>query len=146
MQVIQRSEADNGELKYWDLTKDSIKEREEFVNKYIKPYYKGFKMLKGGNQNALWEHNGASVTAANGITNNGTIISISTLNGVLYILFDVNGYKKPNKMGRDIFYFNTITGKLMPAGWQNGLTREMALSGYYAEDGLKYSCKKIKNK
>ena len=141
-QVIQRAEADYGDFKSWK--KDgSLEGCREFVNTYIKPYYKGYKMLADGNRVELWDKNSVSGNGINGILSNGTIISIAVGDDNLYVLIDVNGFKKPNKMGRDIFYFNTVTGKLMPSGWQSNLTREMALNGYTI-NGYRYSCKKSK--
>lgn len=33
-----------------------------------------------------------------------------------YIMFDINGYKKPNKMGDDLFYFIVLQDKIIPEG------------------------------
>lgn len=145
-QVIRRAEVDYGELQYWP-TNNALCDTEayrSFVRTYILPYYKGFKLLKNGLENELWNNNGVSPCGINGITNNGTIISTSVHSGIIFILVDINGYKKPNYMGQDIFYFNTATGKLMPSGWEKNLTREQTLSGYISEDGLRFSCKKSK--
>lgn len=146
-QAIKRAEVDYGELKNWDINPNSKTTYEinlAFGNKYLEPYFKNLKALKEGNNNDLWDNNGVSTTGANFITNNGTIISLSVHSNKIYALIDINGYKKPNKLGNDIFYFNTLTGKFMPSGWKKNLTREEILQGYTADDGKTFSCKKSK--
>ncbi len=143
-QVIMLAELDHGQLEDWPLAQSStIENSREFVNTYIAPYYKGLQIISEG-MDDNWG-TGVSNNGVNCVTSNGTILSISQVNKSIFILADINGYKKPNLMGRDIFYFNTATGKLMPSGWQDGLTREMIFKGYTSESGLTFSCKKVKN-
>ncbi len=147
IQTIKRAEVDYGEFKNWDINSDANTTYEinlAFGNKYLQPYFKNLRPIKEGMKNVLWDNNGISTSGANFITNNGTIISISVHSSIIFALIDINGYKKPNKMGNDIFYFNTLTGKFMPSGWKTDLTREEILQGYTGENGLKFSCKKSK--
>ncbi len=145
-QAIKRAEVDYGELKYWDINPQSSSTFEiniDFCNKYLKPYFTSLKLISKGSEDSQWM-TGVSVTGVNFVTNNGTIISITTVSNSIYALIDINGYKKPNKMGNDIFYFNTRTGKFMPSGWKKDLTREEIFQGYTGENGLTFSCKKSK--
>ncbi len=145
-QVIKLAELDYGPLEYWPLAQSGALENTRvFVNTYILPYYQSLRIVSEG-YDSNWEGiKGVSATGINTVTSNGTILSIGQLGKSIYVLVDINGYKKPNIMGRDVFYFNTVTGKLMPSGWQDDLTRDMIFNGYTAESGRTYSCKKIKN-
>lgn len=141
-QAIRLSEAENGEMKEWYITNSpTIEWEREFFGKYIKPYYTNLKECSTGNDESC----GIPVSGSgiNYITNNGTGISMVAYGSSMSILVDINGSQKPNIMGQDVFYFQTDTGKLMPSGWINGLTREMALTGYNT-GGYRYSCKNVK--
>lgn len=138
-QALKLAEVDYGDMEYWDYPDGlDVEENKAFVNRYITPYYKGVTMLQDG---VISSWSGISRTGINFISSNGTVFSgkPSSRNG-FYVLIDVNGFKKPNKMGTDIFYFATSTGKLMPDGWEDGLTREMILNGY-SHNGQTYTCK-----
>ncbi len=141
-QAIKLAELDYGLLEDWPLYPSTLDSNREFVNTYISPYYKGLHIISEG-IDSTWKH-GINGTCINAITSNGTIISSIYTVRTIYVLVDINGYKKPNVYGRDIFYFHTDRGKLVPSGWQDGLTREMILNGYRL-NGLTYSCKKKKN-
>ena len=128
-QALSNAEAEYGDMQNWDYPQSGeYEENEKFVKKYIIPYYKGVTMMKEG-VDPTWG-TGVSLAGTNFKSSNGTIFSIRILtNKVIYILIDVNGLKKPNQMGTDMFYFDTDTGALMPSGWKAGLTREMLLNG-----------------
>ncbi|AOR38276.1 hypothetical protein BHV42_03280 [Candidatus Melainabacteria bacterium MEL.A1] len=138
-QALKLAEVDYGDMEYWDYPDGfDIEENKAFVNRYITPYYKGVTMLQDG---MISDWTGISDTGINFISSNGTIFSGKpNSTNAFYVLIDVNGFKKPNKMGTDIFYFATSTGKLMPDGWEDGLTREMILNGY-SHNGQTYTCK-----
>lgn len=138
-QALKLAEVDYGDMEYWDYPDGAdIEENKAFVNRYITPYYKGVTMLQDG---MISDWTGISDTGINFISSNGTIFSGKpNSTNAFYVLIDVNGFKKPNKMGTDIFYFATSTGKLMPDGWEDGLTREMILNGY-SHNGQTYTCK-----
>mgnify|MGYP004452826413 FL=1 len=139
-QALKLAEVDYGAMEYWDYPDGTdIEENKAFVNRYITPYYKGVTMLQDGSVPG-WTT--ISTTGINFISSNGTIFSGKPNNSkAFFVLVDVNGFKKPNKMGTDIFYFATSTGKLMPDGWEDGLTREMILNGYSHNGGHTYTCK-----
>ena len=143
-QALKLAEVDYGDMEYWDYPDGTdVEENKAFVNRYITPYYKGVTMLQDG---MISGWSGISVTGINFISSNGTIFSGKpNSTNAFYVLIDVNGFKKPNKMGTDIFYFATSTGKLMPDGWEDGLTREMILNGYSHNGGSTYTCKTAKS-
>ena len=138
-QALKLAEVDYGDMEYWDYPDGfDIEENKAFVNRYITPYYKGVTMLQDGSVPG-WTT--ISPTGINFISSNGTIFSGKPNNSkAFFVLVDINGFKRPNKMGTDIFYFATSTGKLMPDGWEDGLTREMILNGY-SYNGQTYTCK-----
>lgn len=142
-QALKLAEVDYGDMEYWDYPDGAdVEENKAFVNRYITPYYKGVTMLQDG---MISDWTGISDTGINFISSNGTIFSGKpNSTNAFYVLIDVNGFKKPNKMGTDIFYFATSTGKLMPDGWEDGLTREMILNGY-SHNGHTYTCKTAKS-
>lgn len=145
-QALKLAELDYGPLEDWSLVQSgTLESNRTFVNTYISPYYKGLQIVSEGYDSNWGDNKGVGNSGINTITSNGSILSFAQTQKNIYILVDINGYKKPNIFGRDIFYFNTVTGKLMPSGWQDGLTRDMILSGYTSENGLTFSCKKIKN-
>ena len=138
-QALKLAEVDYGDMEYWDYPDGyDVEENKAFVNRYITPYYKGVTMLQDGSVPG-WTT--ISTTGINFISSNGTIFSGKPNNSkAFFVLVDINGFKRPNKMGTDIFYFATSTGKLMPDGWEDGLTREMILNGY-SHNGQTYTCK-----
>lgn len=138
-QALKLAEVDYGDMEYWDYPDGyDVEENKAFVNRYITPYYKGVTMLQDGSVPG-WTT--ISPTGINFISSNGTIFSGKPNNSkAFFVLVDINGFKRPNKMGTDIFYFATSTGKLMPDGWEDGLTREMILNGY-SHNGQTYTCK-----
>ena len=128
-QALTNAEAEYGDMQNWDYPQSKeYEDNEKFVKKYIIPYYKGVTMMRKG-FDPTWG-TGVSGVGANFKSSNGTIFSIRAVTDKkFYVLIDVNGLKKPNQMGTDMFYFNTYTGALMPSGWRAGLTREILLNG-----------------
>jgi len=129
-QTIIRAVADYGETKTWDLAdddpdvelpEDDLSKSETltvFLNKYMVPYlslmkkptnsttghwdnkyYNIDKTETNYNPNAvrMYLNDGASVTM-DLILNNATT-------KLIYVFIDINGDKKPNRLGRDIFLF-----------------------------------------
>lgn len=150
-QVLKMAVVQYGDIKFWDLASESsIDSNREFTDKYIKPFYKGFNYIEDGKGNANIWSGGISERGINGAISNGTIISINVSAQSPYFLIDVNGYKKPNRIGNDIFIFNIDLNKekLVPIGWKDNLTRDMIFNGYSTEFGangtMTFSCKKEK--
>lgn len=145
MQAIQRSEADNGDFKEWNLvqSQNSLENTKLVFDEYLKPYFSGLNYCSTGFSDSRC---GVPVSGAgyNYAFNNGVGLSIVIENtGIMYIVIDTNGGKGPNRMGSDVFYFNSATGSLKPSGWYDGITRESALNGYQIS-GYYYGCKKDK--
>ncbi len=139
-QALTNAEVEYGDMQNWDYPQSQLyKDNENFVKKYITPYYKGVTMMREG-IDPTWG-TGVSGVGANFKSSNGTIFSIRAITDKkFYVLIDINGLKKPNQMGTDMFYFDTDTGALMPSGWRTGLTREMILNGPGTE-----LCKQLAN-
>ncbi len=103
-QAIKLSEEDNGDLETWDYTLDS----EKWVDTYLRNYMKLSSAWVDNNWTFL---NGSKV-------NNWSPAKYALMNGVFVIFYvnnfkgatqgvwiyvDVNGNRKPNRMGRDVF-------------------------------------------
>src|SRR5574344_312840 len=140
MQAIQRSEADNGDFKEWNLaqSQNTLENTKLVFDEYLKPYFSGLNFCSTGGYSRC----GAAVSGSgyNYAFNNGVGFSI-VVNPIINIIIDTNGGKVPNRMGNDVFYFDSSTGSLKPSGWYDGITRESALSGYQI-DGHYYGCKR----
>jgi prepilin-type N-terminal cleavage/methylation domain-containing protein len=111
-QIVERSEMDNGSLKRWAYAQNAAS-----VQEYILPYMNIAKdcgsdeacfgprisFLNGGDAGALY-HNPYFIKLTDGtrwiIEGHGGIGA-----SILYINVDVNGDKKPNKAGSDVFIF-----------------------------------------
>jgi len=131
MQAIKLSEVENGPISEWSYpATNSIANTRNFITTYIEPYFKDLKYCSGGKSNTKC---GLVVSAygANYILPNGTGVSmLVSTNSDLYVLFDINGPKKPNLMGTDAFYFITYKGKLMPYGWYDGISRQDVFNSF----------------
>ena len=145
LNAIRMSEAHHGEMKEWTYPENtSIENTRNFVNEYIKPYYNDLQECAEGADTKC----GVAVSA-NGVTyvtSNGTILSIVAYNPLLYVTVNINGkYKKNTLLGKDKFYFSTKTGKLMPYGWKENITKEDIKTGFTDDNGVSLiSCKKEK--
>lgn len=115
-QAVKLSEAQNGEVEYWDFTLGS----DVFMEKYIAPFLKNIGKTSARDINTLINYkylNGQTITesSADGINTSvrkladGTIIFVdnwvSTEASSRGILVDINGYKRPNVLGKDLFSF-----------------------------------------
>ncbi len=119
-QAHRRAEADYESVQYWDFSLDG----KEFSERYIKPYYKIITdydktefpedyhthCLKDGRECDVF---GSFTTASKIVLVDGTLLAIepSSTGGdnvtlFITIIVDINGLKKPNKYGRDIFMFS----------------------------------------
>mgnify|MGYP000039011796 CR=1 FL=1 len=127
-QAVQLSEAENGEIEYWDLTLGS----DVFIEKYIVPFLKNIGKTSGREINTLINYkylNGQTITefSANGTDTSvrkladGSIIFVDSWTpddgSYRTIMVDINGYKRPNVLGKDLFSFwiNKTNG-LSPSG------------------------------
>ena len=127
-QAVKLSENENGEIEYWDLTLPS----DTFMEKYITPFLKNIGKTSGRDINTLINYkyiNGQPLTefSVNGTDTSvrkladGTIIFVDSWfpddGSYRTIMIDINGYKRPNVLGKDLFSFwiNKTNG-LSPSG------------------------------
>ena len=119
--ALRAAQADYGDYEEWELGQaGTIQSASDFADNYLLPYLSVLK--KCGTETSgecTYEY-----TALNGssgrslakysrfILNDGAMIFVSTSSTsvfpkLVYINIDINGNKKPNKMGKDLFVFAT---------------------------------------
>ncbi len=119
--ALRAAQADYGDYEEWELGQaGTIQSASDFADNYLLPYLSVLK--KCGTETSgecTYEY-----TALNGssgrslakysrfILNDGAMIFVSTSSTsvfpkLIYINIDINGNKKPNKMGKDLFVFAT---------------------------------------
>ena len=126
-QAVQLSEADNGELEYWDFSLNS----QDFFDKYFSKYLTFINTKVNDDNIDYYWLNGEKITgnfkevvntSYIGILNNGAKLFYHTA-GELYtftIIVDINGEARPNKVGRDVFHFSlSAKDGLRPWGYNN---------------------------
>ncbi len=146
--------AEHGPIEGWEIQSlQSLK----FAEKYILPYLKTIKVCESGNYQGECEFkfkylNGENTTISNYYAryylNDGTFISSGAYvddpnkQTYAYVYVDVNGQKKPNVLGKDIFAFIYFTrhdsspayvGKFVPLGYSSQrakLTSDVAYACY----------------
>lgn len=138
-QALKLSEVSNGEFKNWEYTVETNEQSTlDFMNKYIVPYVKNIKHCDSGKSRKC----GMSVSSSgqNYIFNNG--VGFSILAGInIPILIDLNGPKKPNIIGQDVFYFNiNEKGQLIPYFWKENITRDEIINGI-TSNNMTFYCK-----
>lgn len=125
-QAVKRAELSEGEIKYWNFSLLP----ENFYKTYIRPYITvsqefinsdppfdiSYKCLNGRICNTYGSYSNKSVPKI--ILNDGSMIIFDFLgNNYEVILTDINGYKKPNTWGKDMFAFSIqAEGGLRPYG------------------------------
>lgn len=135
-QAIKLSEVDNGPVSTWDFNTNAntITGSQNFFNIYFKPYLVDPRFCtSGGDPNKTC---GAAVSGAgvNYSLSNGVGFAMVLETNEVYIILDTNGAKKPNSMGKDVFYY-TITPSLglEPYCFIKGVTRDQIISGITCE-------------
>ncbi len=143
--------ADNGPITGWEVgTNMTGQAAVDFSDKYLIPYLKIAKNCgnaTGSDCSFTWVYlNNASTNTlasswARFFLNDGTFIAIQIENSIredglnykqAYIYIDINGQKKPNKFGKDLFYFkyyifqgtqsNSANGKFVPYSYNTPRT------------------------
>ena len=128
-QALQKAEAENGMMETWDFAyfnNDSRARSKYFGENYIFPHIKTIKKCIP-TSNECWADNVTSLSniISSSINNSNTNKCISFITSSGYSVFlwlhssgmgmfyvvDVNGLKKPNRLGRDIFILNANWGK-----------------------------------
>ncbi len=131
-QAIRRSEIDNGTMDNWNFGEAGCTGAGELTEKYIAPYIKvvqkcscgdssdecNFKFGNLNNPNVTSNSDYYLTRSEKLFLSNGTIVAISRPPGIDYsiILVDLNGKSKPNILGKDIFEFDMLEGKIEPRG------------------------------
>lgn len=126
-QAINLSELQNGDIKYWDFEIGGNTHTEIFTNTYLTPYLKIIKTYMPEDFPADIHYkciNGKNCDSYGEVKNNnpklvlidGTMILATDFvygydidnNPVpaINIIVDINGFKKPNQYGRDVFAFS----------------------------------------
>ena len=125
-QAVKQAELNEGEIKYWNFSLPP----ENFYKTYIRPYITvsqefinsdppfdiSYKCLNGSICYTYGSYSNKSVPKI--ILNDGSMIIFDFLgNNYEVILTDINGYKKPNTWGKDMFAFSIqAEGGLRPYG------------------------------
>ena len=133
-EAIKLAEIRNGDFEYWDFSiVNDYSISEKFIDKYLLPYLKLQKC--SANSNIIKQKCGYIVSdvGAHYLLPSGSLVSfrIMQTSPEIYTIIDINGPKKPNVMGTDTFYFVIKDGKILPAGWHDGITREKILNSWY---------------
>lgn len=128
-QAIKLSEIDNGPLQDWEIGDFTVESSKIFYEKYLKPYLPGSTLCSEGGENykcgIIISNQGINYTLKNGVG-----FSMVTQNNTIPLVLDVNGGRKPNKMGRDGFYYAIDKNNgLIPNGWKKGVTRQEIIDG-----------------
>ncbi len=146
-QVLQRSTMDNGYVDAWDTPKEVGLTK--YMERYWHPYFSNIKICNSytdcyyESNKPFKNPNGSASTAtfviANKrvpfLTDDNILYSIEPSEGYFYMIVDINGANKPNKVGRDVFLFEFDTeGKSI---------RPYGHSASYEE--LNTNCKKGQN-
>lgn len=112
-QAIELSEVHNESVKYWNFNQSYA----DFFNQYLKPHFAKINETTYGKISDKVQY-----TRPNGsVENNFTLfysnaLVVSTVDGMTFFFpeslptnkhfaVDINGYKKPNRFGRDLFVF-----------------------------------------
>lgn len=141
--LLKRAEADYGPLK-----DSNVFDGEIFIDQYVKPYSKVIKEFTPAESadmhvycrksQAICDEYGKFCLAHKVILSNGMLFAPFGLGSSgLTVIVDLNGLKRPNRYGRDVFMFNTDTEKvLVPYGAgiiagnsKPDFTREQLLTG-----------------
>ena len=157
-QALQRAEVDYEAFEYWDFTLSGS----DFSDRYIKPYYKIItdydktdfpdEYHTTCNQGGNCDGYGTFSTTSKIILTDGTLLAINhsstraeQATHFMTIITDLNGFKKPNKYGRDIFMFSIQPERgVMPYGVGNLAGEEQTdkYDRYYLLNGGLRGCNK----
>ncbi len=124
--AIKLSEIDNGPINEWD---SAIKGK-EYWTRYMADYFKGAKLCKNSKDCGYQNINSLEFTGHNYgiITSEDRILFALPNNIVIFRVFDdsnfhfymdVNGPKRPNKLGEDVLTFKAVNNPKILTPWSN---------------------------
>ena len=158
-QALIRAQTDYGQMSTWDeFQQDYIQEKDsfDFTEKYVIPYLKLISYEKKSLKNMNYDKNMSYLTVnhlgyilhlADGtiyvihsygpsqyIEHNTLIYSYV---GFIEVMVDINGYKKPNQGGKDIFFFQyPVSGKTIEAFGETNVNIDKSIDNYVNKTGL----------
>jgi prepilin-type N-terminal cleavage/methylation domain-containing protein len=150
--VVRLSEVDNGPIINWDYPqKYNTPESVDFLEKYYLPYFKGAKIFQY--RDISYDRPDGVVGQYGILLNNGTLFLffINTATGYSWIFADINGLKGPNRVGRDIFVFDSYkwqntwgdtSAQYRVTFWNYNGSQNMPVHNELLTNGSDYSCNK----
>ena len=125
-QAVQKSISENGEIDNWDYTLNTNAFNETYILPYLKIAKKcdGGKCIKTDNFNGYYELNGnkyTSISKSYVLANGMILMADRPGEGFIVYMIDLNGNKKPNIMGKDIFAFYLLNHQSPFASYRNFL-------------------------
>lgn len=125
--ALQMAKAEHGDFELWDYSdSNDIQASSDFADEYLIPYLNVIKTCgtdtTGGCEVEFTKLNGSIYSSSSlskytrFVSNDGTLVFVraavnasdSTFPKIIYIEFDINGLKRPNKLGRDFFQFAVV--------------------------------------
>lgn len=126
-QAVKFAEAEYGDMENWDWGINGI----NFFNKYFSRYIK-IKETTRGNDNTTYYQISGKVENRFYVMKTSSVPIITVNSGYTMILdednnskaffIDINGHKKPNTFGKDMFLFSLVKSKkaVLPHAWDDG--------------------------
>ncbi len=157
-QAIELSEVHNESVKYWNFNQSSV----SFFNQYLKQYFAKINETRYGkisDEIKYTRPNGSIEDTFTPFYSNALVIStvdgmtfylseamISSATSFQSILVDINGYKNPNRFGRDLFVFSILPDYgLVPYGYKGSCDEGNAYDTFdreYLKSAWRYGCSK----
>lgn len=136
-QAVQKSVSENGEINEWDYSLSSA----DFDETYLIPYLKIVKKCEGAecistdDFHGYYQLNGSKYTQIDKsyILSNGMILMKDAAGislGFIVYMIDINGNKRPNKMGRDIFSFYLFNHDTLTEASHKNVTKDIKSNLY----------------
>lgn len=136
-QAVQKSISENGEINEWDYSLSSA----DFDDTYLLPYLKVIKKCEGAECITTDDFHGYYELNDNKYTNidksyilsNGMILMKDAAGislGFIVYMIDINGNKRPNKMGRDIFSFYLFNHDTLTETSHKNVTKDIKSNLY----------------
>ena len=157
-QAIELSEVHNESVKYWNFNQSNA----DFFNQYLKPHFAKinettygkisdkvqYTRPNGSVENTFtpFYSNALVVSTVDGMTFYFTVGRIAMTRNSSSIVLDLNGYKKPNRFGRDLFIFSISQEYgLVPYGYKGTCDMGNAYDTFdreYLKSAWRYVCSK----